>query len=58
MKVLPLSVTEADKNVIVTVHNNFRRQVAKGLESRGSPGPQPSAANMREIVSYYYCSNV
>ena len=51
MKVLPLSVTEADKNVIVAVHNNFRRQVAKGLELRGSPGPQPAAANMREIVS-------
>ena len=51
MKVLPLSITEADKSVIVTVHNNFRRQVAKGLEYRGSPGPQPAAANMREIVT-------
>jgi hypothetical protein len=41
----------ADKQAIVDKHNNLRRRVAKGLETLGNPGPQPSAANMREIVS-------
>jgi hypothetical protein len=40
-----------DKQTIVDLHNNLRRQVAQGTESRGNPGPQPSAANMRKIVS-------
>ena len=52
MKTIPMSVTAADKTLIVDAHNKMRRQVAKGLEKRGSPGPQPSAANMREIVHY------
>ncbi|GFG39604.1 hypothetical protein Cfor_02878, partial [Coptotermes formosanus] len=38
-----------DKQTIVDLHNNLRRQVAQGTESRGNPGPQPSAANMRKI---------
>ncbi len=50
MKVLPLKMTNADKNLIVFIHNNLRRKVAKGLEFRGNPGPQPAAANMREMV--------
>ena len=29
----------------------FRARVARGEETRGSPGPQPSASNMREMVS-------
>jgi hypothetical protein len=29
----------------------LRRRVAKGLEIRGNPGPQPPAAKMRELVS-------
>ena len=36
---------------IVDLHNELRRRVAKGLEKRGNPGPQPPAANMREFVS-------
>ena len=52
MKTIPMSVTAADKTLIVDAHNKMRRQVAKGLEKRGSPGPQPTAANMREIVHY------
>jgi hypothetical protein len=36
---------------IVDVHNKLRRRVAQGYETLGAPGPQPSAANMREIVS-------
>lgn len=47
MKVLPVKMTEADKTVIVDMHNKLRRQVAKGTELRGR---QPAAANMREMV--------
>jgi len=42
-------VTAADKKLIVDLHNQMRRRVAKGLEWRGSPGPQPPAANMRQL---------
>lgn len=49
MKVFPMQVTETDKKDIVNLHNELRRRLAKGLEQRGSPGPQPSAANMREL---------
>jgi hypothetical protein len=41
----------ADKQTIVDKHNKLRRRVALGLETLGNPGPQPGAANMREIVS-------
>ena len=43
--------SNADKQTIVDTHNNLRRQVAQGRESRGSPGPQPPAANMKKMVS-------
>jgi len=43
--------SDADKSTIVNAHNNLRRQVAGGKESRGNPGPQPPAANMRKMVS-------
>jgi hypothetical protein len=43
--------SNADKQTIVDVHNNLRRQVAQGKESKGSAGQQPSAANMRKMVS-------
>jgi len=42
---------ETEKQVILDVHNDLRRRVAKGLETRGNPGPQPPAANMRKLVS-------
>lgn len=45
-----MNITTTDKALIVNMHNKLRRQVAKGLEKRGSPGPQLAAANMREIV--------
>lgn len=47
MKIVPMSVTATDKTLILDLHNKMRRQVAKGLEKRG---PQPAAANMREMV--------
>ena len=45
-----MNVTAADKNLILQVHNSLRQKVANGLETRGKPGPQPPAANMRELV--------
>nr|CAD7568113.1 unnamed protein product [Timema californicum] len=41
---------QTEKNAIVNEHNRLRNIVALGKESRGNPGPQPSAANMRKIV--------
>nr|XP_053638661.1 venom allergen 5-like [Cherax quadricarinatus]XP_053638662.1 venom allergen 5-like [Cherax quadricarinatus]XP_053638663.1 venom allergen 5-like [Cherax quadricarinatus]XP_053638664.1 venom allergen 5-like [Cherax quadricarinatus]XP_053638665.1 venom allergen 5-like [Cherax quadricarinatus]XP_053638667.1 venom allergen 5-like [Cherax quadricarinatus] len=43
-------VTEKEKEQILNLHNTLRAQVATGQEKRGAPGPQPPAANMREIV--------
>jgi len=31
-------------------HNRFRARLANGEEDRGSPGPQPPASNMREMI--------
>ena len=39
----------ADQQAIVAKHNDLRRKVAKGQETQGNPGPQPAAANMREM---------
>ncbi|PNF13786.1 hypothetical protein B7P43_G12434 [Cryptotermes secundus] len=41
--------SNSDKQKIVDAHNNLRRKVAKGQETQGKPGPQPSAANMKKI---------
>ncbi|XP_046439412.1 venom allergen 5-like [Daphnia pulex] len=49
MKIVPMSVTAADKSLIVDLHNKMRRQVAKAMEKGGNPGPQPAAANMRAM---------
>ncbi|XP_066989603.1 CRISP/Allergen/PR-1-like isoform X2 [Macrobrachium rosenbergii] len=43
-------VTDADKAIILATHNNHRVTIAKGLETRGAPGPQPAGANIRELV--------
>ncbi|XP_064091708.1 uncharacterized protein LOC135205271 [Macrobrachium nipponense] len=43
-------VTDADKAIILATHNNHRVTIAKGLETRGDPGPQPAGANIRELV--------
>jgi hypothetical protein len=42
---------DTQKQTIVNIHNDYRRRVAKGLETSVDPGPQPSAADMRKIVS-------
>ncbi|XP_011860232.1 PREDICTED: venom allergen 3-like isoform X2 [Vollenhovia emeryi] len=40
----------ADKENIVNLHNRLRRKVASGQEIRGSPGPQPPAVSMPDLV--------
>ncbi|XP_045614786.2 CRISP/Allergen/PR-1 isoform X2 [Procambarus clarkii] len=43
-------VTEAEKTKILQAHNHYRAKVAWGKEERGNPGPQPPAANMKELI--------
>jgi len=43
--------SDADKQTIVNTHNDLRSRVAQGEESQGNPYAQPSASNMRQIVS-------
>ncbi|XP_069982066.1 venom allergen 5.01-like [Penaeus vannamei] len=43
-------LTETEITNILSAHNNYRALVARGEESRGNPGPQPSAANINELV--------
>ena len=37
--------------VILDLHNQYRARVALGQERRGRGGPQPPAANMRQLVT-------
>lgn len=46
---IPIKLTSMEKEVIVDAHNTLRNFVANGLELRGNPGPQPTAANMKLI---------
>ncbi|TRY61987.1 hypothetical protein TCAL_10710 [Tigriopus californicus] len=39
-----------EMKTVVELHNKLRSGLANGQEGRGSPGPQPSAANMLEMV--------
>ena len=45
------SLSAETKKEILKLHNELRRKVAKGEETRGATGPQPTAENMRELVS-------
>nr|CAD7443043.1 unnamed protein product [Timema bartmani] len=49
--VIRQQLTNAEQDALVNIHNTYRSKVARGLETRGSPGPQPSASNMRKMVS-------
>ena len=49
-KVCERTLSEADIKVIVYTHNQVRRKVAKGLETRGVGGGQPKAADMFELA--------
>ena len=44
-------LTPDEKMLVTDLHNQKRMHIANGLEERGDPGPQPSAANMMELVS-------
>ena len=50
-EVLNRNLTEDEKMLVMDMHNQKRMEIANGLELRGDPGPQPSAANMMELVS-------
>ncbi|XP_063242903.1 venom allergen 5-like [Bacillus rossius redtenbacheri] len=43
-----LNATE--RTALLDQHNALRSRVARGEESRGQPGPQPAASNMRTLV--------
>lgn len=47
---LDLRPTEEEKQLILDLHNQLRQKVASGNEKRGSPGPQPAAAFMPDLV--------
>ncbi|CAL4088191.1 unnamed protein product, partial [Meganyctiphanes norvegica] len=42
-------VTSNEIRIILQKHNELRSRVANGYETRGDPGPQPGARNMREM---------
>ncbi|XP_057372853.1 venom allergen 3 homolog [Daphnia carinata] len=44
------SVNAEEIDIILQTHNDYRRKVAKGLETSGTPGPQPSASNIRQLI--------
>nr|Q2L6Z1.1 RecName: Full=Venom allergen 5; AltName: Full=Antigen 5; AltName: Full=Cysteine-rich venom protein; Short=CRVP; Flags: Precursor [Vespula maculifrons]ABC73068.1 venom allergen 5 [Vespula maculifrons] len=48
--VVSYGLTKQEKQDILKEHNDFRQKVARGLETRGNPGPQPPAKNMKNLV--------
>jgi hypothetical protein len=48
--IIDLRATEEDKKLILELHNQLRQKVASERESRGSPGPQPAAISMPNLV--------
>lgn len=44
------TISAEDKIQIVNLHNDLRRRIALGNETRGLTGPQPKASNMRQLV--------
>lgn len=48
---LDLRVTDEEKHLILELHNQLRQRVASGKENRGSPGPQPSAISIPNLVN-------
>ena len=47
---LKRGVSTKEQEIILNIHNVYRSQIAMGQEGRGRPGPQPPAANMRQMV--------
>jgi len=48
-QVIHQGVSQKDAVTILHQHNQLRSLVATGQEARGAPGPQPPAANMRQM---------
>ncbi|XP_011871305.1 PREDICTED: venom allergen 3-like [Vollenhovia emeryi] len=42
-------LSAAEKAAVVNKHNELRRRVASGQETRGNPGPQPAAVRMPDL---------
>ena len=57
-EVLNRDLTPDEKMLVMDLHNQKRMHIANGLEERGDPGPQPSAANMMELVSLKLYENI
>ena len=49
-KVVERGLSDAEREEVVRLHNEKRSFIARGLEKRGDPGPQPPAANMMQLV--------
>ncbi|KAK8399007.1 hypothetical protein O3P69_004240 [Scylla paramamosain] len=49
-QVLAREVSSEEADFIVELHNKLRSKVARGEETRGAPGPQPSGANIRALA--------
>ena len=49
--VIEFQCTDEDIDLIVGIHNDLRQRVAWGQETRGSPGPQPAAVYMPDLVN-------
>lgn len=51
---IEMEMSEDDIETIVELHNHLRRKVASGQEDLGSPGPQPPATYMPDLVSFSF----
>ena len=54
--ILERGLSKSEQDTVVRLHNEMRAKVANGKESKGRGGPQPSAANMMELVWSASCS--
>lgn len=55
-QVVERGLSQDEKVLVTRLHNERRSFIARGLELRGDPGPQPPAANMMQLVSSHSTS--
>ncbi|KAG0718541.1 Venom allergen 5 [Chionoecetes opilio] len=48
--VIRTGITDVEKELILSLHNDLRSKVAEGNESQGDPGPQLPAADMHQLI--------
>lgn len=53
-EVIEMEMSDDDIDTIVGLHNDLRRKVASGQEDLGSPGPQPTATFMPDLVFMWH----